>query len=299
MPSPPAVSLVSSSVLTSYRKYDYLTFFVPMKKATKIAMPTKTQRDKHKLYQQSVQDPDSEARLILRVFRKLRKRSPRTLREDFCGTALLASTWVQMVPDGSATGIDLHRPTLDYARRVNVSRLGTASKRVELIEGDVLEDRGDTHDVIVAFNFSYFVFKDRDLLRRYFERVHNAVADDGIFFLDLYGGPEAQVLQEESTDHDDFTYVWDQARFNPITGETLCHIHFDFPDGSRMNRAFTYDWRLWSLPEVQDLLSEVGFRKVEVYWEGTDSDGEGNGVFRRSRRGDDSSCWVAYIVATK
>ena len=154
-------------------------------------------------------------------------------------------------------------------------------------------------DIVVAMNFSYQLFKTRDALRHYFHTVHESLGNDGIFFIDVYGGYESFREIEEATEYDNFTYIWDQARYNPITGEALCHIHFDFPDGTRMKRAFTYDWRLWSLPEVQDLLGEVGFRSVEVLWEGTDSDGEGNGIFRRSKKGDDSSCWVAYIVAAK
>ena len=32
------------------------------------------------------------------------------------------------------------------------------------------------------------------------------------------------------------------------------HIHFEFPDGSRIERAFGYHWRLWQIPELHDLL---------------------------------------------
>jgi hypothetical protein len=256
-------------------------------------------RDKHQLYQVSVQDPVSEVKLIKRCYRGLRKKDAETLREDFCGTAILSKTWVELTPEGSAMGVDLHKPTLDYARRTNAESLGPRADSLDLVHGNVLDPRVETSDIVVAFNFSYFVFKTREVLTTYFSRVYDDLASDGVFFLDIYGGPEAQVVQEESTEHDGFTYVWDQARYNPITGETLCHIHFDFPDGTRMNRAFTYDWRLWSLPEVKDILIDAGFRTVEVFWEGTDDDGDGNGIFRRSKKGDDSSCWVAYIVAAK
>ena len=33
------------------------------------------------------------------------------------------------------------------------------------------------------------------------------------------------------------------------------------------------------LAEMSDLLQEVGFNKPNIYWEGTDEDGEGNGIF--------------------
>jgi cyclopropane fatty-acyl-phospholipid synthase-like methyltransferase len=197
-------------------------------------------------------------------------------------------------------GIDLDRPTLEYAKSHSLGALGPRSARVNLIHGDVLQAQGFRPDVVAAFNFSYFVFKSRKVLRRYFTRVRQTLAKEGIFFLDLYGGPEAQKIQEESSRQEGFTYVWDQAHYNPITGETRCHIHFDFPDGTRMERAFTYDWRLWTLPEVRDLLEEAGFSKVQVYWEGTDTKTMGgNGIFRLSRRGDDSLSWIAYVVAIK
>ena len=97
-----------------------------------------------------------------------------------------------------------------------------------------------------------------------------------------------------------FTYIWDQAVYNPITGEALNHIHYRFPDGSEIKKAFTYDWRLWTLPEIQELLLEAGFREVNVYWEGTDEDtGQGNDEFKPTRRGEACQGWIAYLAADK
>ncbi len=65
-----------------------------------------------------------------------------------------------------------------------------------------------------------------------------------------------------------------------------------------MRKAFTYDWRLWSLMEIQEVLNEAGFPHVEVHWEGTELEsGEGNGVFRRTTTGEAIESWVAYIIA--
>ena len=58
-----------------------------------------------------------------------------------------------------------------------------------------------------------------------------------------------------------------------------CNIHFKFPDGSKIKRAFSYTWRLWTAPELRDMLLDAGFRNVTVYWEGEDDNGEGNGEF--------------------
>jgi hypothetical protein len=65
-----------------------------------------------------------------------------------------------------------------------------------------------------------------------------------------------------------FTYVWEQKRFNALDHEILCHIHFQLKDGTWMRRAFTYDWRLWTVPEIRDALLEAGFRDTLVYVDG-------------------------------
>jgi len=98
---------------------------------------------------------------------------------------------------------------------------------------------------------------------------------------------------------DGFTYVWDQHSVNPITGRVVNYIHFEFPDGSTIKKAFEYDWRFWTLPEIKDVLTDAGFSKVVVYWEGTDEDGGGNGEWAIDDRGEACAGWVAYIVGVK
>ena len=104
----------------------------------------------------------------------------------------------------------------------------------------------------------------------------------------------------EDRDLDGFTYTWDQNFFDPITGDVVNHIHFKFPDGTKIKKAFTYEWRLWTLPEIQELLLEAGFKDTVVYWEGTDDEtGEGDGEWAVSKRGEACEGWVAYIVGIK
>jgi hypothetical protein len=79
----------------------------------------------------------------------------------------------------------------------------------------------------------------------------------------------------------------------------VCHIHFKFPDKSKMKKAFTYVWRLWSLPEIKEMLVEAGFHNPVVYWEGTDKDGDGDGVFTADEQGEADAGWIAYISAEK
>jgi hypothetical protein len=79
-----------------------------------------------------------------------------------------------------------------------------------------------------------------------------------------------------------------------------CHIHYVFPDNSRLEKAFSYDWRLWTLPEIRELLSEAGFANTTVYWEGTDeASNEGDGIFKPADVGDADPGWICYLVAEK
>lgn len=258
------------------------------------------QADRHDLYEKSVQNPESECEFIANTFRKIRRRKPLVLREDFCGTAGVACEWVRQGPGRRAIGVDLDPSVLAWGIAHNVARLSPARrKRVELIEDDVLKVRTGPVDAVAAFNFSYWIFKTRAELVRYFRRVRTALVSDGVFFLDAYGGYDAYRELEEATVHDGFTYIWNQETYYPVTGEMSCRIDFRFPDGSRLKRAFTYDWRLWSLPELQEILAEAGFARSSVWWEGTGEDGEGNGEFSPEARGEADAGWIAYIVAER
>ncbi len=71
-----------------------------------------------------------------------------------------------------------------------------------------------------------------------------------------YGGADAQRMSDETRELEDFDYIRDHYSFDPITNEVVNYIHYEFDDGSRMRRAFRYDWRLWSVPELREILSE-------------------------------------------
>ena len=63
--------------------------------------------------------------------------------------------------------------------------------------------------------------------------------------------------------------------------------------------VFSYDWRMWSVPELRELMEDVGFTDTHVYWEGTTDDGEGDGEFKSVSQGEDCESWIAYIVGEK
>lgn len=255
--------------------------------------------DKHDLYERSVQCVDAEIDFVDNTFQQLRQRVPHQLREDFCGTTNTSCEWVKRRPDNIAHCVDLDAGVLDWGRRNKIARLEEdAASRMHLYNDNVLTAEVRPMDIVLAMNFSYWLFKSCEDMQRYFRRVHAGLVDDGIFFLDAFGGYEAFQEMEESTKYNGFTYIWDQAKYNPITGDFTCHIHFKFKDGSRLRNAFTYEWRLWTLPELTRMLRNCGFRPT-VYWEGTDKNGEGNGVFTPTDQGEADAGWIAYIVAEK
>ena len=267
----------------------------------RIGKPLAEQADRHALYQESVQCVEAEIDMIDENFKKLRGRLAASLREDFCGTANTSCEWVRRRPKNIAVAIDLDQEVLDWGQTHNVNRLeDSMQNRITLLNDDALTVKTRPMDIVLAMNFSYQLFKTRSKLKGYFHRAYEALTDDGVFFLDAFGGYEAFREMEESTEFEDFTYVWDQHRYNPINGDITCLIHFTFPDGSKMKRAFSYHWRLWTLPELQELLIEAGFQRVLVYWEGTDEKtGEGSGEYLPAEVGQADAGWICYLSASK
>ena len=260
------------------------------------------QADIHELYELSVQNVEHEIEFLQETFRSLTGRTGYLFREDFCGTASASCQWVSQGKEFQAIGVDIDPSVLEWGREHRLGRLDPEDRaRVSLIESDVLEVETPPVDLLVAFNFSYWIFDTRDVMRNYFKRAYAALKDDGVFFCDMFGGPEAQEETREKTKHKKhgFTYIWEQAEFHPVTHYMRTHIHFKFKDGSKIKKAFTYEWRLWSPPEIRELLLEAGFRKATVYWEGEDEDGEGNGEFLPDEKGEADLAWIAYIVAQK
>lgn len=264
--------------------------------------PTQAQRaDRHALYERAVQEPEADIDFALDVFREEFGRRPYRLREDFCGTAALCRDWVRAHRRNRAWGVDLDPEVLAWGRAHNVDPLPPAARRrLTLVQGDVRKVDPGPVDIVLAQNFSYFIFTPRRELVRYFRAAWRHLDDEGLLIIDAYGGPQSIQARLEETEHEDFTYVWDQDDFDPITQMARCYIHFKFPDGSKLERAFTYEWRMYAIPEIREALEEAGFAASRVYWEGTDPDTqEGDGVYRPAESADADEAWVCYLAAFK
>jgi hypothetical protein len=53
------------------------------------------------------------------------------------------------------------------------------------------------------------------------------------------------------------------------------------------------------VPEVRDLLLEVGFERVTVYWQGWDKDGEADGDFQPATSAEADAGWICYLSAER
>ena len=258
--------------------------------------------DRHVLYEKSVQNVAFEYKFVSKTFRQIRGRRPRHVREDFCGTASMCCEWVKRGKKNTAIGVDLDPEVLAWGRQHNLSRLKPDERlRISLLEENVCKvNTAKPLDVVLAMNFSYQLLMTRKALGGYFRKVHKALASDGILFMDVFGGSDAYRELKDKRKYKGFKYIWEHACYNPIDGHMVCHIHFSFPDGSKLKKAFSYEWRLWSLPELRELLDEAGFSRVTVYWEGTDpKTGEGTNTYSPATVGDADPGWICFLVAEK
>lgn len=252
---------------------------------------------KYHLYENSVQCHSADIDFINEQYQKIHGKKPLVLREDFGGTGLLACSWTAQSPDHKAYGIDLDPEPMNYGMTNHYSKLTEDQKaRMHYIEGNVLHDQDFKADVTVAFNFSYFIFKKRHELIDYFKKVKAGLNSDGVFFLDIFGGTETGQELVEETEHDSHSYFWDCDKFNPITNECQYYIHFKVGN-TKYEQAFSYDWRMWSIAEIREILMDAGFSKVITYWEGEDEDGDGDGNFYMSDKEENCESWVTYIAA--
>ncbi|MFI5372189.1 MAG: methyltransferase domain-containing protein [Candidatus Eisenbacteria bacterium] len=267
--------------------------------------------DRHVLYEAAVQGVDYDLDVFERIYRRHHGHRFTRLREDFCGTAAISGAWVTRRRANHAWGVDIDAGTLAWARAHRLPHLGEAGRRLTLIRGDVRSVTGPLVDVVCAMNFSYWVLKTRRELLEYFTAVRRTLRPRGLLVASAFGGTGTmETLLEKrrigpSTTADGrqvpaFTYVWEQESFNPIDHHLRCAIHFRLRGGHTQRRAFTYDWRMWTLPEVRDLMRDAGFRDVETYVEGwDDARHRPDDVYRLRRRFENQTSWLALVVGVR
>lgn len=294
---------------------------------------------KFSLYQQSVQSPKGDISYLQMFFLTyVGGRAPLHLQEDFCGTALLSTEWLRSDSRRTSVGLDFDLEALDWCIENNVNKVGTdLSSRIFLYHGNVLqpqeaklvknslpntmdnitleETENDSEalpprDIVCAFNFSCCCLHTRHELVTYFKHALNALSKKGgIFVMDLYGGTSSECELKMQRKFPNFTYTWEQAGFDIVQRKTRISLHYTLLNHQKkkLRHAFSYSWRLWSLPEIKDCMEEAGFRSVH-FWirQMPDSENiknmEGFGSARDIKYEEVTSfqqqdSWNAYIVA--
>lgn len=260
---------------------------------------------KYALYEQAVQCPDWHVTHFPRFHLWLTGKEALRLREDFCGTGAISLAWIAKSPKHSAVGLDLDREPLAYAAKTHHDKLPAADrKRIELRRQDVLKPTKDKFDLVCACNFSFFIFQERAKLLAYARAVRASLKPKGTFFLEMAGGEGMLEALEEERNFSmpglgKVKYVWDQGEYDPIQARSRYAIHFQLPNGKWLKNQFTYDWRLWGIREVREILEEAGFSKTKVIWETCDTKGDGTGEYLPLESGDHAHAWVAYVVGVK
>jgi hypothetical protein len=124
-------------------------------------------------------------------------------------------------------------------------------------------------------------------------------------------------------------YYFDQKSFDVLSNTAKCALSFRFKDGnfvvinqlfsgSALKNAFTYDFRVYTIPEVREALAEAGFKQTFIWWAQTgnqashqggsddESDAEkdtnNDGIFEYERIDHQklvqgAHAWNAYVVA--
>jgi len=254
--------------------------------------------DKYFYYIQSVQSPEEDVDFFIKIYQSIYKKRPYIFREDFCGTFITGLKWVQKHPKNKAIVVDKSPDPLLYGKKHHLSQLPVSDhKRLKVVQKSILSHTLDSADIISVNNFSYFNLKQTHSLLKYFKNVKQQLTKQGLFMIDVFGGSDSTQVAEEAVNHKHFTYYWDQVSFDPITHYGEFHIHFKRKNEKKRKKVFSYDWRMWTIPEIKDLLYKAGFSKTYVYWEQSDENGEGTGVFKRTKTGEPCETWVAYLVS--
>ncbi|KAL6840087.1 hypothetical protein ACP4OV_029897 [Aristida adscensionis] len=162
-------------------------------------------------------------------------------------------------------------------------------------------------DIICAFNYSCCCLHSRKDLVLYFRHAFSALSKrGGIFVMDVYGGTSSERKLRLQRKFPSFTYFWEQEEFDIISRQTRISLHFQAGKKQMLRHAFTYHWRLWSIPEIKDCLEEAGFKSIHVWIrEMPDTQSNGNAKeytadrdvkYEESKRFNQGDAWNAYIV---
>lgn len=253
------------------------------------------------LYELCVQAPSMSAKFV----DALLGGEASVIGEEFCGPASIAREYVALGGGRRAVATDMDAEPLEHARARAGEELDASLRgHLSFSRCDVMEETSRVR-ALIALNFAVCEMRGRDALVAYLRHAHQRLEGGGVYVADLYGGENAmaegsaEVVFE--TGEGDILYEWRQVAANPLTGLVSNEIHFELPDGTRIERAFAYEWRLWSPAELADAFREAGFDSVEFHAGfGGAVDDTGSPVpepiVTPDELGDE---WVIFVVARK
>jgi SAM-dependent methyltransferase len=242
--------------------------------------------DKYEHQAATRRSPEDVARILDDLYRESHGEGARatTLREDYCGTLANCCAWVGLDSERRAVGVDQDVEALEYGRARHLARLEPAEReRVEVLEQDPARTDAPA-DVIATLNYSLFGLKTRPELLTYLQNCRRTLAPEGALVLEWFGGLAVRKANVERTKFPGFTYVVEQEGFDPVTHEAAFRVDVNRRGEKKQVDLFTYDWRIWSVPELIDALTDAGFADVRTYSEQEPSGADRFGDFVPAER---------------
>ena len=262
--------------------------------------------DRFACYELCVQSP----RHVSAFLRGVHANKPIILREDFCGTAALSHRWIEdaarLGEPAAAIAVDLDEEVITRTRRVLPS-----SPSLQLLCADSTKPTNPDPgcDIVFVGNFSIGYLHTRRELVDYLALSRSRLArgnagfGGGVFVCDTYGGASAFQLGSLTRKHPSrgreiIHYHWQHEDADPLTSMVTNSISFRVEiDGEivhELPRAFVYRWRLWSIAELREAMTEAGFASTEVYTDCNIAPGQ---TPRPVATGELPADWIVLIVA--
>lgn len=249
------------------------------------AKSTESVPSRWRLYEHCVQNIPMTLRMVDAMHAAASRTPARLLHEDFSGSAAFAHAWCKSSPKRAALAIDMDPEA--HAEAAPHPRLARLAADLTRLPRKL--PAPSKADVIYAGNFATCELHTRDALIAYLARARQRLAPKGVFVCDLYAGPGAWRIGETRVIHPPLPelpryrvqYTWRQREADLITGMVANEIDFELLNSKsvavhELVNAFTYRWRLWSIPELREAMAQAGFADVDIYPdspEAVDSDG--------------------------
>ena len=275
--------------------------------------------DRFDCYELCVQSP----RHVSAFLRGVHANNPVVLREDFCGTAALSQRWLEdaarLGEPACAIAVDLDEEVITRARRAPQSPPpsqregagGWVGSSLQLLHADSTKPTNPDPgcDIVFVGNFSIGYLHTRRELIDYLALSRSRLArgnagfGGGVFVCDTYGGASAFQLgsltrRHPSRGREIIHYHWQHEEADPLTSMVTNSISFRVEiDGEivqQLPRAFVYRWRLWSIAELREAMTEAGFASTEVYTDCNIAPGQAPRPVTPTELGPD---WIALITA--